>query len=93
MDRYIVDQLRVDGRLPFSEIARRIGASEATVRRRYNPLVTLGVIWVAGMYDKTKIGGIAAHLGIRVAELPVTIRLMPPSPSATEFGVRLRAQQ
>ena len=71
VDREIIDQLRVDGRRSFTEIGRRIGFSEPTVRQRYNRLVSLGVIWVAGMYDETKIGGIAAHVGIRVAELPV----------------------
>lgn len=71
VDREIIDQLRVDGRRSFSEIGRRIGFSEPTVRQRYNRLVSLGVIYVAGMYDETKIGGIAAHVGIRVSEVPV----------------------
>ncbi|MFB6611147.1 Lrp/AsnC family transcriptional regulator [Agromyces sp. NPDC056379] len=71
VDREIIDQLRVDGRRSFSEIGRRIGYSEPTVRQRYNRLVSLGVIYVAGMYDETKIGGIAAHVGIRVSEVPV----------------------
>jgi len=71
VDREIIDQLRVDGRRSFSEIGRRIGFSEPTVRQRYNRLVSLGVIYVAGMYDATKIGGIAAHVGIRVSEVPV----------------------
>lgn len=71
VDREIIDQLRVDGRRSFSAIGRRIGYSEPTVRQRYNRLVSLGVIYVAGMYDETKIGGIAAHVGIRVSEVPV----------------------
>ena len=71
VDREIIDQLRVDGRRSFSEIGRRIGFSEPTVRQRYNRLVSLGIIYVAGMYDETKIGGIAAHVGIRVSGVPV----------------------
>lgn len=71
VDREIIDQLRVDGRQSFSEIGRRIGFSEPTVRQRYNRLVSLGVIAVVGMYDETKIGGIAAHVGIRVTDVPV----------------------
>lgn len=70
-DRDIIDQLRVDGRMSFSEIGRRLGYSEPTIRQRYNRLVSLGIIYVAGMYDETKIGGIAAHVGLRVAEVPV----------------------
>lgn len=71
VDRDIIDELRVDGRLSFSEIGRRIGFSEPTVRQRYNRLVAMGIIYVVGMYDETKIGGIAAHIGIRVSGLPV----------------------
>lgn len=71
VDRDIIDQLRVEGRMSFSEIGRRIGYTEPTVRQRYNRLVSLGIIYVAGMYDATKIGGIAAHVGLRVSEIPV----------------------
>ena len=71
VDRDIIDELRADGRLSFSEIGRRIGFSEPTVRQRYNRLVSLGIIYVVGMYDETKIGGIAAHVGIRVSQVPV----------------------
>ncbi|MBC9928617.1 MULTISPECIES: Lrp/AsnC family transcriptional regulator [unclassified Leucobacter] len=66
-DREIIDQLRVDGRRPFSEIGRNIGLSEPTVRQRYNRLVSMGVLHVVGMHDETKLGGISAHIGIRVS--------------------------
>lgn len=72
VDRDIIDLLRVDGRMAFAEIGRRIGASEPTVRQRYARLVSLGLIFVAGMYDETRIGGIAAHVGIRVAQVTVS---------------------
>lgn len=71
VDRDIIDELRIDGRTSFTEIGRRIGYSEPTVRQRYNRLVSLGIIYVVGMYDETKIGGIAAHVGIRVSHIPV----------------------
>lgn len=70
-DRQIIDQLREDGRRPFSEIGRNIGLAEPTVRQRYNRLVSLGVLHVVAMHDETKIGGISAHVGIRVSEVPV----------------------
>lgn len=57
--------------MSFSEIGRRIGLSEPAVRQRYNRLVSLGVIYVTGMYDETRIGGIAAHVGIRVSGVAV----------------------
>lgn len=71
LDRNIIEQLRKDGRMSFSEIARQVGKTEVTVRQRYNRLVSLGVIFVTGMTDETKIGRIAAHVGIRVAKVPV----------------------
>lgn len=71
VDRDIIDELRVDGRMSFSEIGRRIGYSEPTTRQRYNRLVDLGIINVVGMYDETKAGGIAAHVGIRVSHIAV----------------------
>lgn len=71
VDRDVIDQLRANGRLSFSEIGRRIGYSEPTIRSRYNRLVSLGVIRVAAMYDEVRIGGAAAHVGIRVSGVPV----------------------
>lgn len=72
VDRDIIDELRVDGRRSFAQIGRNLGFSEPTIRQRYNRLVSLGVMRVVGMHDETKIGGIAAHIGIRVAGVPVT---------------------
>lgn len=70
-DRDIIDQLRVDGRKSFADIGKDIGLSEPTVRQRYNRLVQLGVLHVVGMYEPTKIGGVSAHVGIRVNDVPV----------------------
>lgn len=71
VDRDIIHLLRVDGRLSFTEIGRRLGFAEPTIRQRYNRLVSLEILYVAGMYDETMSGGIAAHVGIHVAEVPV----------------------
>lgn len=71
-DRDIIDQLRIDGRKSFSDIGREIGLSEPTVRQRYHRLVQLGVLHVVGMYEPTKIGGVSAHIGLRVVDVPVT---------------------
>lgn len=71
VDRDIIDALRIDGRRSFTQIGRDLGYSEPTIRQRYNRLVSLGVMHVVGMHDETKIGGLAAHIGIRVAGVPV----------------------
>lgn len=65
-DRKVIDQLRIDGRRSFSEVGRAVGLSEASVRQRYNRLLTLGVLQVVGMSDATKMGEVEAHLSLRV---------------------------
>jgi Lrp/AsnC family leucine-responsive transcriptional regulator len=44
IDRQIVDLLRTDARLPFSDLARRVGLSTAPVSRRVARLEAQGVI-------------------------------------------------
>lgn len=72
VDRLLIGELRDDGRRSFSEIGRRIGFSEPTIRQHYNRLVDLGVIYVVGMYDELKIGEIAAHVGVRVVDVALS---------------------
>ncbi len=44
LDREILDILRRDARLPFTEIAEQVGTSEGTVRNRVDRMVEEGVI-------------------------------------------------
>lgn len=44
LDREILDILRRDARLPFTEIADRVGTSEGTVRNRVDQMIEEGVI-------------------------------------------------
>lgn len=44
LDRKLLDMLRSDARKSFIEIAKELGVSEATVRRRVKRLVDSGVI-------------------------------------------------
>lgn len=43
-DRRILEVLKENARMPFVELARRVGLSEATVRRRMRILVERGII-------------------------------------------------
>ncbi len=43
-DELIIQILKEDSRLPFVEIAKRVGLSEAAVRRRMSNLIGAGVI-------------------------------------------------
>jgi len=71
-DRKIIDQLRIDGRRAFSDVGRAVGLSEAAVRQRYARLRRLGVLQVVGMVDSARVGGLFAHVCLRVRGVSVT---------------------
>ncbi len=56
MDRQIVALLRRDGRMPFTEMARRLDVAEATVRKRVSRLLEEGVVHVVGVVDPRHLG-------------------------------------
>jgi Lrp/AsnC family transcriptional regulator, regulator for asnA, asnC and gidA len=55
-DLHIVNMLLEDGRMPASEIARKIGISERMVRYRIEQMVTHGVIQVSGVVKPDAFG-------------------------------------
>ncbi|MEX2536647.1 MAG: Lrp/AsnC family transcriptional regulator [Trueperaceae bacterium] len=55
-DRLIVDFLRRDGRMPYREIARRIGVSESMVRKRVNRLLEGGWMRILAISDPLQLG-------------------------------------
>jgi Lrp/AsnC family transcriptional regulator for asnA, asnC and gidA len=67
-DREILEILQADARTPFSEIARQIDMSSATVHERVNQLIEDGVIeGYHAKVDPTALGyGVNAIVGLRV---------------------------
>ena len=65
-DLRIIEQLNQDGRRAFTEIARNLGLSEATVRNRYRRMVRRGVIQVVAVSDALALGLVFAEIGIRI---------------------------
>jgi Lrp/AsnC family transcriptional regulator for asnA, asnC and gidA len=55
-DIKIADKLAQDGRAPIAEIAKEIGISNETVKKRYEKLCKKGVIKVTIQTDLTEIG-------------------------------------
>jgi len=55
-DRQIIQILQQDGRTPNVEIARRVGVSEATVRRRLARLISGGIIRIRAVPDAGRTG-------------------------------------
>lgn len=56
LDRQIIDELRRDGRLANTEIARRLGVSEATVRTRIQRLISENIIQIAAFVNLDRLG-------------------------------------
>jgi Lrp/AsnC family transcriptional regulator, regulator for asnA, asnC and gidA len=56
VDRKIIAILQQDGRTSNVEISRRIGVSEATVRKRLDRLLAESVIRISAVPDATKVG-------------------------------------
>lgn len=55
-DREILECLRMEGRMPNSEIARRIGVTETTVRRRLQRLQDNNILRVVPVVDPDAVG-------------------------------------
>ncbi len=67
IDKSIVRELQVDGRMPYSQLAPVVGLSEAATRQRVNRLIERGVMSVVAVTDPVALGyGYQAMLGIRV---------------------------
>ena len=66
LDKRIIKLLQVDGRASNARIAREVGVSEGTVRRRLRQLVQSGVISVVAVPNLEKMGyGTAALVGVQ----------------------------
>ncbi len=66
-DRAIIAQLQYDGRMPFTDIANRLGISEGTVRRRVKQLMDDGVLQIVGIAEPQLLGwNAAAMIGVTV---------------------------
>jgi Lrp/AsnC family transcriptional regulator for asnA, asnC and gidA len=68
IDREIIRQLQADGRMPYSQLGRVVGLSDAAARQRVNRLTAEGVIDIVAVTDPVKLGlGFQALLGISVS--------------------------
>jgi Lrp/AsnC family transcriptional regulator for asnA, asnC and gidA len=64
--RGIIAMLQRDGRCPYTEIARRLGISEAAVRARVQALTSAGILQIVGLTDPGNMGfGVMALIGVQ----------------------------
>lgn len=89
LDRAILHVLQEDGRAPFTQIAKRVGLSEAAVRARYKNLVEQGVVHTVSIVDPYALdfqapamiavsveAGKAEEVAQAISELPETAYLV-----------------
>lgn len=81
LDLTLIDELQRDGRVPFAEVARRLGVTEKTVRRRISRLVEQRYITIAAVTDPATLGFDAMALA-----LVTTDGHRPPADIAAEFA-------
>lgn len=56
IDRAIIQDLQIDGRRPFREIARSLSIAEGTVRARVKRLQASGVLSIVAFVDPVRLG-------------------------------------
>ncbi len=68
VDRAIITELQVDGRMSYADLAPRVGLSQAAVRQRVNRLLERGVMQVVAVTDPLSLGlNTQAMVGIIVS--------------------------
>lgn len=66
IDKAIVRELQVDGRLPYAQLGPKVGLSQAAVRQRVQRLIGSGVMQVVAVTDPLRLGfTLQAMVGIR----------------------------
>ena len=67
LDLMILNTLQKDGRTPFTQIAKKAGVAESTIRSRYASLVEQGIVQTIAVIDPFAVGyNSPALIGISV---------------------------
>lgn len=67
LDLIILDALQEDGRTPFTQIAKKAGVAESTIRSRYANLFKQGIVQTIAVIDPFAVGyNSPALIGISV---------------------------
>ena len=56
LDLQILNALQEDGRTPFTQIAKKVGVAESTIRTRYASLVEQGIVQTIAVIDPFSVG-------------------------------------
>lgn len=85
IDRRIIAELQVDGRMPFSTLAPLVGLSDAATRQRVKRLTERGVMSIVAITNARALGfGYLAMLGLNVSGDPSDVAAaLDPYPEVT----------
>lgn len=89
-DRCIIALLQVDGRLSHTEIARRLGIPEATVRRRMKRLLDERTIQIVAQPEPFKTGfGVRTIIGLKISPgmMPEALAVLRPMQQIRYIGI------
>ncbi|MFC2025599.1 Lrp/AsnC family transcriptional regulator [Chloroflexota bacterium] len=83
LDLLILKALQEDGRTPFTQIAKKVGVAESTIRSRYAGLVERGIVQTIAVIDPFSVGynspaliGISTESGA-IISVAQTLEQMP----------------
>jgi Lrp/AsnC family transcriptional regulator for asnA, asnC and gidA len=66
VDKAIIRELQLDGRLPYAQLGPKVGLSQAAARQRVQRLIERGVMQVVAVTDPLMLGfDLEAMIGIR----------------------------
>ena len=67
IDRAVIRELQLDGRMPYAKLGPAVGLSQAAVRQRVQRLIENGVMQVVAVTDPLTLGfGLQAMVGLEV---------------------------
>jgi Lrp/AsnC family transcriptional regulator, regulator for asnA, asnC and gidA len=67
IDKAIIRELQLDGRMPYAKLGPAVGLSQAAVRQRVQRLIEAGVMQVVAVTDPLTLGfGLQAMVGVEV---------------------------
>jgi Lrp/AsnC family transcriptional regulator for asnA, asnC and gidA len=67
IDKAVIRELQVDGRLSYAQLGPRVGLSQAAVRQRVQRLIDRGVMQVVAVTDPQMLGfHVQAMVGLRI---------------------------
>jgi Lrp/AsnC family transcriptional regulator, regulator for asnA, asnC and gidA len=67
IDKAVIRELQIDGRLSYAQLGPRVGLSQAAVRQRVQRLIDRGVMQVVAVTDPQMLGfHVQAMVGLRI---------------------------